>query len=699
VPGGLVPVTPHRILDSPLQGWVPLAVPVGGRDGVPADATAAVVNIAGTAAGTAITLTAWPAGTARPQTSVLNLVRGSAAANLAVVGLDAGGQLAIGACGGTSHVAVDLVGYLAPGAVAAGGISPVPPFRLLDTRRAGNRRPLGAGAALQVRPWTSGRVPVAGVAAVVMTVTAASSTVSGGGVTAWPSGAARPPTSNLNPRADRPVAATVTVAAGPDGGVNLYNMMGSTHLVVDVVGYVVAAAPAVAPVSWSTMDTSPMASGAAGQARRILLTANRYALSTWWPGAAVALLGRPMDAGAQNDRTDAVRRLSMEALGLAVSLRTGAYDEAAVGAPAATAQSVAVALVDRVVGAHLANRPGGWGDSWQSAMWSSLAGRAGWLLWDGLPADTRLRLARMVEWEADYSLVQPVLYLRDRRGTVVRPGNTGAEEDAWFALAPALATAMFPNSPHWTAWRYQQERMQIAAWARPADVASGRLVDGRPLAQWLQGSNVESNGAVTNHDRVAPDYSTNAYQNVDAVLVAALAGTAAPQASVAGLGPVYLAMSAVRYPAPPYAAPGGSVYRAGSAGVYYPRGCDWGTGQQLPYALFDAQAAVFGFDATGRAAGQSGLHATAEEVMQARTGTGATYLQPSSEYYYVGREEHSAQLAAQLYLTYFVQRLGARVAASASTWAPGAAPAGAPPAAPAGSADTARIETGLGARR
>lgn len=677
--GGLLPVAQRRLLDTrvthnPLQGMTPLRLPVAGTAGVPADAIGVAVNVTAVLPTQGTYITVWPAGRAQPGTSILNPVKGSVVANLAIVGLGTGGALSLVAGSGTTNVVVDLLGYITGNGgtadVAIGGTNPIQPYRVLDTRKMGTKQPLGAGQTIEAIGSSAVGVPVSGVAALVVTVTTVNSTGSGAYITAWPSGVARPTASILNVRTDRPVPATVVIPVGADGGINLYNSFGSTHIIVDVAGWIPVAHPAVTSIRWSTMDTTPVNGDAAAMARQVLLTANRYALSTWWPTEAQTLLAAPMDSNAQADTSDAVRRLSMEAMSLSVSLRTGAYDPRVVGVSRDTAESVAIQLIDAVASKHIANRAGGWGDSWQSGLWSDLAGSAGWYLWDDLPADTQTRVARMVEWEADQSLLVPLRLLRNRAGTVLTAGNTGAEEDASFALPPALATAMFPSSPHWSAWRHQQELLQINGWARPADVSSATLVDGLTTSAWLQGSNVEGNGSLINHNRIAPDYSTTTAQNIETVMFAALAGKAAPQSTLAGLNPVHAALYTIRYTTPTYQSPGGTVFTVGSPTVYYPQGCDWGLGQQLPYALFDAQAAVFGFAGNGAAASQALLHTTAEATMQARNSTGATYPDGSTEYIYVGREEHSAQLAAALYFTYFIERLGFTIAPSYSPWSP-----------------------------
>ena len=579
--------------------------------------------------------------------------------------------------------------------VAVGGTKPIQPYRVQDTRTMGTKAPLGASRTLEVIGSGAVGVPVSGVAALVLTVTTVNSTVSGGYLTAWPSGSARPLASVLNPRTDRPVPATVVVPVGPDGGIELFNSIGSTHVIVDVTGWVPAAHTAVTPIAWSSMDTTPVAGNAATAARQVLLTTNRYALSTWWPTTGQTLLAAPMDVNAQADGRDPVRRVSMEALALAVSLHTGAYDPAAVGVSADIAKSVAIAIIDTVAGKHIANRATGWGDSWQSALWSSIAGRAGWFLWNDLPPATRTRVARMVEWEADQSLLVPLRLLRNRAGTVLTPGNTGSDEDSWYALAPALATAMLPDSPHWAAWRHEEELVQINGWARPADVTSTTTVDGVTKSAWLQGSNVENDGSVINHARVAPDYSTLTQHSADALMFAALVRKPAPQSTLAGLQAVHAAAYNVLYSTPIYLRPGGTVFTVSSSTVYYPQGCDWGTGQQLPFALFDAQAAAFGFAGNAAAANQALLHTNAEAAMQARNANGATYPDGSAEYKYAGREEHSAQLASELYLTYFVRRLGFTVGASHSPWSPGASNAGAIPQSVSGSHMTATNERSL----
>ena len=188
------------------------------------------------------------------------------------------------------------------------------------------------------------------------------------------------------------------------------------------------------------------------------------------------------------------------------------------------------------------------------------------------------------------------------------------------------------------------------------------------MASWIDdgGSNVLENGIVIDHNRIAPDYSSLIYQNMEDILVSALAGQSAPQAVATLVGPVYEAYTTVKYSSPPYDAhpagdSTGTIYpplSANSSTIYYPQGCDWGLGQEIPYALADTETVAFGVvtgAAAQTAASYEALHAGKELSEQKANADGSTYGSNTTEYVYVGREEHTAQLAAQLYLTMFVR--------------------------------------------
>ncbi|MCW2523699.1 MAG: hypothetical protein JWO63_2034 [Frankiales bacterium] len=661
--GGVATVRPQRVIDTRSghrKVGAELDVAMTGATGVPANAAAVLVNLTTVdASASSRPVTAWASGSPRPATSNGNTVRGQPTANLLMVKLGSRGRIAVGVGGGTADVILDLIGYVASSAATYSGLTTVPPARLVDTRR--TRTPVGTARSLLVKAGGGHGVPADATAAVV-TITSVPGRTSTGALTAWANGTSRPATSDVNARPDVAVAQQVIVTLGPDGAFALGRNTGLGDVVIDVVGYVRAAVvPTVVPTVLSTTDLSPLSgslSATDATSLNVLQTANRYALRTWWPGAGQQLLAAPMTSSATLV-TDGIRRLSMEAFSLAVSLRTGAYSASVTGVSAASATAVVRQIVSRVSCGYRASSVGGWGESWQSSLWSSYAGRAAWLVWDALDARTQTCVSRMVVSEADYVSTLRPKYLADASGRLLSPGDTGGEEDSWYALAPALAIAMMPTAERRDIWRLAEERMLIASWSKPSDLTSSTAVDGVPLSGWLAGSNVSEAGVVVNHNRVAPDYTTNGYQNVDTAVFAALAGQPVPQASLTGLATIYAALSSQSYLSPPFAAPGGPVYSSGSA-IYYPQGCDWGTGQELPYALLDVDAEVFAFDGrpsgeltpTASASSAALSHLQAAAAMQRVTPDGREY-HSAAEYRYVGAEEHAGQLAAQIYLASF----------------------------------------------
>jgi hypothetical protein len=115
----------------------------------------------------------------------------------------------------------------------------VTPARVLDTRT-GLGAPAGvvtAGSFRSLQVAGRGGVPAIGVGTVVLNVTAVKP--SGGGyLTVYPTGRARPTTSNLNYPAGRPaVANLVHVAVGSGGAVTVYAGNADVHVVADVYGW------------------------------------------------------------------------------------------------------------------------------------------------------------------------------------------------------------------------------------------------------------------------------------------------------------------------------------------------------------------------------------------------------------------------------------------------------------------------------
>jgi hypothetical protein len=136
--GEIVPLSaPARLLDtrdgiggpaSPI-GPGGRALQVGGVGTIPLDASAVIVNLTATRAGLGGFVTAFPCGTPRPLASNVNFIPGGNVANMAIVKLDAAGQLCF-----TTNTDVDVIADVSAYLIGDTAITSVTPVRIYDSR-------------------------------------------------------------------------------------------------------------------------------------------------------------------------------------------------------------------------------------------------------------------------------------------------------------------------------------------------------------------------------------------------------------------------------------------------------------------------------------------------------------------------------------------------------------------------------------
>jgi len=235
---GFAGTEPRRILDSrtgrPLGAGRAIELQVTGRAGVPASASAAVLNVTAVGPCDPGFLTVFPCGSAGPPlASNVDYVAADVRPSLAVARLGAGGRACIYSMVQTD-VVVDLMGWFDAAATAL----PVAqsPVRLLDTRTTG-RVVGGTAIGLTAAP--------AGTPGVILNVTGVDATAPGF-LTVWPAAAdgscdpaTRPATSNVNVAGRDPVANAVMVRTGGQGRVCVFSFSDS-HVVVDLDGVLAA---------------------------------------------------------------------------------------------------------------------------------------------------------------------------------------------------------------------------------------------------------------------------------------------------------------------------------------------------------------------------------------------------------------------------------------------------------------------------
>jgi len=139
-------------------------VPIGGRF-VPADATAAVINLTATESTQRGWLAVFPCGNAPPKSSNLNVLAGENRAVAAIVGLGRSGAAAGQLCVTSNidtHFVIDLTGYYAPASPfgPASELRPQAGERLMDTRNGtgGWSTPFPGGVTRSIDPVATGAV-------------------------------------------------------------------------------------------------------------------------------------------------------------------------------------------------------------------------------------------------------------------------------------------------------------------------------------------------------------------------------------------------------------------------------------------------------------------------------------------------------------------------------------------------------------
>jgi SpoIID/LytB domain protein len=199
--------------------------------GLSAGTVAALVNFTTTNSAADGWITAYPCGTEPPISSAVQALRGRDVAGSTVVSVDASGAFCV-TTSTTTDLVVDLQGSFHPDTGV--GFAPVGPGRLYDSRSQGAAK-LSAGQTVRARVGNRFAVPMSGVSAVAVNITATQAS-SDGWVTAWACGESAPWVSNINVRAGVDVANHSVIPVGSGGEICL-RPSAPMHLVVDVSGW------------------------------------------------------------------------------------------------------------------------------------------------------------------------------------------------------------------------------------------------------------------------------------------------------------------------------------------------------------------------------------------------------------------------------------------------------------------------------
>lgn len=323
--------------------------------------------------------------------------------------------------------------------------------------------------------------------------------------------------------------------------------------------------PIAVPIDWDRFSGPVTYSPVALQNREVVQHFDSQLMSEELP----FFQGLPLDGGGYWDFGGTgeaeIRRPAFNAFSVATSLKTGAYDAAIAGASQSTASDFAIDLTNSVAASHRANKSGGWGDHWQSALWASSAGYAGWMLWDELSINDRQNVADMVAYEANRFLDATPPYW-DGAG-----GDSKTEENSWNATILDLAVGMMPRNENVQTWMEKAAEYRLSAAAAPGDSSSSELYHGVPLSDWVGGYNIYADGSVVNHGiHPHPTYATATIkQNTQGANSFGLAGFATPASVSHNLDLMYDNLVEAQWSSPPYTSPGGTIYRSDGT-IYWP---------------------------------------------------------------------------------------------------------------------------------
>jgi hypothetical protein len=214
-------------------------LPVIGRAGVPAGATAVALNFTAVDAEGPGYVTAWPCGEPQPNASNINYLASAPVAGSTIVKVGAAGSVCVYIGQSSTHLLADVTGWFS----AASGYVPRSGARLLDTRPgaatvdgAGQLGGLPAvGTVYEVQ--VTGRASVPGdVIAAALTITSADA-AGAGYISAWPCGEPQPNASNVNFASGDTVANSALIKVGAGGKVCLLVAERPTHVIVDITGW------------------------------------------------------------------------------------------------------------------------------------------------------------------------------------------------------------------------------------------------------------------------------------------------------------------------------------------------------------------------------------------------------------------------------------------------------------------------------
>lgn len=162
--------------------------------------------------------------------------------------------------------------------------------------------------------------------------------------------------------------------------------------------------------------------------------------------------------------------------------------------------------------------------AWQSSYWTGALAFGALLIWDKLDPSLRQDIERMMAAQDDLLAqgIPPTGLWSD----------TKAEENGWNVPSLVLGELMFPYNPRLEVWRDTARKYMMNTLCTAADTNDTRVVDERPVNQWVVGANLQPDYTLENHGFFHPSYvGCSCYFMTQAALYYAFMGKPIPHAA------------------------------------------------------------------------------------------------------------------------------------------------------------------------
>ncbi|MCC7475687.1 MAG: hypothetical protein IT425_09840 [Pirellulales bacterium] len=165
-------------------------------------------------------------------------------------------------------------------------------------------------------------------------------------------------------------------------------------------------------------------------------------------------------------------------------------------------------------------RSGGW--HWQAGLETEHWVLAAFMLRNQLDEDTLSLVRQVAGAEADGAANRPI--------HSARPGDTAADDCSWNAGILGVCAAIYSNDPRAQRWDECAKRWALNMEGREHDRTSLRMIDGRPLSEWLVSNNANPDRTIVNHGFWNLPYQTSFADLSEAIVAYKMCGRAVPEA-------------------------------------------------------------------------------------------------------------------------------------------------------------------------